>query len=71
MPTPTARERILGALQDLPDDATWADAEERLRFLASVEQAEQEIARGEGIPHEEAKKRINEWLQKLSGPPAH
>jgi len=65
----SVKEQLLASFRDLPDDATWADAEERLRFLASVEQDEQEIARGEGIPHDEAKKRINEWLQKLSGPP--
>ena len=66
----SVKEQLLASFKDLPDNATWADAEERLRFLASIGQAELEIARGEGVPHEEAKKRINEWLQKLSGRPA-
>ena len=57
MPTPTARERILEALQDLPDDATFDDAIERLVFLAKIDAGLAELDAGEGIPHEEVKRR--------------
>jgi predicted transcriptional regulator len=53
---PTPRERILGALQDLPTDATVDDAIERLVFLAKVEAGLAELDAGKGIPHEEAKR---------------
>jgi predicted transcriptional regulator len=58
MPTPTARERILEALQDLPDDATLDDAIERLIFLARIDAGLAELDAGKGIPHEEVKQRL-------------
>jgi predicted transcriptional regulator len=58
MPTPTARERILEALQDLPDDATFDDAIERLVFLAKIDAGLAELDAGKGIPHEEVKRRL-------------
>ena len=58
MPTPTIRERILEALQDLPDDATFDDAIERLVFLAKIDAGLAELDAGEGIPHEEVTRRL-------------
>ena len=58
MPTPTARERILEALQDLPDDATFDDAIERLVFLAKIDAGLAELDADQGIPHEEVKRRL-------------
>ena len=54
----TTRDRILGALQDLPGDATFDDAIERLVFLAKVDAGLAELDEGKGIPHEEAKRRL-------------
>jgi hypothetical protein len=59
MPTPTARERILEALQDLPDDATFDDAIERLVFLAKIDAGLVELDAGKSIPHEEVKRRLS------------
>jgi predicted transcriptional regulator len=58
MPTPTGRQRILEALQDLPDDATADDAIERLIFLAKIDAGLAELDAGRGIPHEEVKRRL-------------
>jgi predicted transcriptional regulator len=58
MRTPTTRDRILGALQDLPEDATLDDAIERLIFLARVDAGLAELDAGKGIPHEEVKRRL-------------
>ena len=58
MPTPTVRERILEALQDLPDDATVDDAIERLMFLAKIDAGLAELDAGTGIRHEEVKRRL-------------
>jgi predicted transcriptional regulator len=57
MPTPTTRDEILGALHELPDDAT-VDAIERLIFLARVDAGLAELDAGKGIPHEEVKRRL-------------
>ena len=58
MATPTARDRILEALQDLPDDATFDDAIERLVFLAKIDSGLAELDAGKGVPHDEVRRRL-------------
>ena len=52
------KQQILEALQDLPADATIDDAIERLVFLARVDEGLAELDAGQGIPHEEVKRRF-------------
>jgi predicted transcriptional regulator len=58
MPAANSRDRIIEALRELPADATVDDAIERLVFLAKIEAGLAELDRGEGVPHEEAKRRL-------------
>jgi predicted transcriptional regulator len=52
------KERVLEALQNLPADATIDDAIERLVFLARVDEGLAELDAGQGVPHEEVKRRF-------------
>ncbi len=61
------KQRAIELVEAMPDDITWAGALERIQIMAAVEQAEAEIAAGQGIPQEDAEARIKAWLQKLSG----
>lgn len=63
----SVKEQMLAALRTLPDNATWGDVEEQVRLLTALQQAEEEIARGEGVPQEAAEVRIHACLQRLSG----
>ena len=54
----TEKQRVIEAVHGLPDDATVEDAIERLCFLAKIQKGVAELDRGEGVPHEEAKRRI-------------
>ena len=54
----TTKEKILEALQGLPADATVEDAIERLVFMAKVEEGLTELDAGQGVPHEEVKRRF-------------
>jgi predicted transcriptional regulator len=54
MSAQSTRDRILEALQDLPPDATFDDAIERLVFLAKIDAGLAELDAGQGIPHREA-----------------
>jgi predicted transcriptional regulator len=54
----TPKERMLNALRELPSDATYDDAIERLVFLAKVEEGLGQLDSGRGIPHEEVKRRL-------------
>lgn len=61
MTEPTVKEQVLKAVTELPADATFEDAMERLYLLYKVEQGRRQIEAGEGIPHAEARKRIKKW----------
>ena len=43
-------------------DATFDDVMERIYMLQKIERGRQQIASGEGITHEEAKRRMKRWL---------
>ena len=58
MPTPTEKQRILGALEQLPEDATIEDAIERLCFIAKVKEGLRQSEQGNTISHDEARRRI-------------
>ena len=45
-------------LRGLPPDATVDDAIERLVFMARVEEGLAQLDAGEGVPHEEVKRRF-------------
>lgn len=59
MVTRDTRDRILEALRDLPPDATFEDAIERLIFLAKIDAGLAELDAGRGIPHDEVKRRLH------------
>ncbi len=52
------KERILEALHDLPSDASTDDAIERLVFLARIDEGLAELDVGQGVAHEEVKRRF-------------
>ena len=59
----TVKEEILELMEQLPEDATIEDAIERLIILYKIQQGLEQLDKGEGIPHEEARKRIRQWLK--------
>ena len=56
------KELVLNVLTRLPDDCTFEDMAEKLRFLAAIQAGIDQLDRGEGIPHEEVKKNLASWL---------
>ncbi len=58
----TTKEKVLQAVQTLPDDASIEDAMERLFLLAKIERGIQQADAGELIPHEKVKERMARWL---------
>ena len=50
------------AVADLPEEATVDDAIERLLLLSKIEQGLEQSRRGETIPHEEVKRRMEEKI---------
>lgn len=49
---------MVEAIRELPLDASVDDAIERLVFLAKIEEGLAQLDRGDGIPHDEVKRRL-------------
>ena len=58
MEASNAKQRVIEAVRDLPEDATVEDAMERLYFLAKVEEGLRQAEAEETVSHEEARRRI-------------
>ncbi len=59
----TITEKVLQAVQNLPDDAPIEDAMERLLFMAKIEKGLQQADAGQTISHDEVKERATKWLR--------
>jgi hypothetical protein len=55
--------RVQQILDTQPEKLDIDEFVERLYLLRKIEPAEEELARGEGVPHEAAKKRLAAWLK--------
>lgn len=55
-----SKTQIVKAVADPPEDATVDDAVERLLLLSGIEQGLEQSKRGETLPHEEVKRRMEE-----------
>jgi len=58
----TIKKIAIKSIQDLPEDATWEDIQERINFVAGVRKGLRELDERRGIPHEDIKKEFREWL---------
>jgi predicted transcriptional regulator len=54
----SAKQRVVEAVQQLPEDATVEEAMERLYFLAKVERGLEDAKAGRTISHEEIRQRF-------------
>jgi len=54
----TAKQKILEAVERLPEDATLEDAIERLCFLSKVEEGLRQSSAGETISHQDAVRQL-------------
>ncbi len=59
----TIRDKVIQAVEDLPDDASVEDAMERLLLLAKIERGIQQADAGQTIPHAQVKERTAKWLK--------
>ena len=59
----TIKEKVLQAVENLPDDAAIEEAMERLLFMAKIERGLQQADAGQTIPHDEVKQRAAKWLK--------
>jgi predicted transcriptional regulator len=58
----TTKQIAIQTIQELPDNATWDDIQERVRFVAGVRKGLGELDEGKGIPHDRVREEFAEWL---------
>lgn len=59
----TAKDEVRNLLERLPNDATFEDIQYHVYLLDEIARGSEEIERGEGIEHEEARRRLAKWLE--------
>ncbi len=57
----STKEILLEVAEKLPQDASLADAIHEIEFRQAVEQGLAELDRGEGIPIEQVKAKVEQW----------
>ena len=57
------KEILQQMLLDLPDEVDVDSLVEKLYLMEKIKDGEQQLARGEGVPHEQAKQRLGKWLK--------
>ena len=58
----TTKQFAIKSIEKLPDNATWEQIQEHIRFVAGVRAGLQELDEGKGIPHDHIKEEFAEWL---------
>ena len=58
----TTKELAIRSIQELPENATWEDIQERINFIAGVRKGLRELDEGKGIPHNQITEEFAEWL---------
>jgi len=58
-----AKERVIEALKELPDDAKLEEVLDRLILLTKVQIGLEQADAGMFVSHEEIRKRLSRWLK--------
>ena len=59
----TTKQKVIQAVQGLPENASYEDAMERLLFLSKVERGLKQADAGRTVPHEKIKQKMKRWLK--------
>ena len=57
----STKELVMERIRDLPDDVSWQEIEERIRFLAAIEKGREDVRKGKLVPHEEVRDLLQAW----------
>ena len=58
----TIKQAVIEMIERLPDDASVEDIMAQLYFRQKVDEGLRQLDAGEGVDHEEAKRRLGKWL---------
>jgi len=58
----TIKQNVIQMIERLPDDASVEDIMAELYFRQKVDEGLRQLDAGEGIEHEEARRKLGKWL---------
>ncbi len=58
----TTKETAIHTIEELPENATWDDVQERINFVVGVRKGLRELDDGRGIPHDRVREEFAQWL---------
>jgi predicted transcriptional regulator len=58
------RERILDAVQEMPETASFHEILDELRLMDTVRERLEKNPRGQGVPAEELLRQVSSWVTK-------
>jgi hypothetical protein len=56
------KEQVRNVLDRLPDDTTLEEVQHQLYIIQLLQSRVEKAERGDVIPHEEVKRRVEEWI---------
>jgi hypothetical protein len=56
-----SKQTAIRRIEELPDDASWDDIQDRIQFVAGVRKALRELDEGKGVPHEQIREEAATW----------
>ena len=56
------KELAIRTLEELPEDATWEDVQERINFLIGIRKGLRELDEDRGSPQAHVKEEFAQWL---------
>lgn len=60
----TAKAHVLEMIRKLPDEASYEEIAREIDLVTGIREAQEQIARGEGMSVEEVLKQIPTWITK-------
>ncbi|MBA7547799.1 hypothetical protein ES705_40235 [subsurface metagenome] len=59
----TVKQNVIETINHLPDDVTYNDIIEKIRFMQEVEEGIKQADEGKLITHEEVERSLSKWLK--------
>ena len=60
----SSRETVIEFVRRLPEELSLAEIAREVELLAGIQSAREQARRGQGIPAEDARRRVDEWASR-------
>jgi hypothetical protein len=58
----STKELALETIQELPENASWQEIEERIQFVAAIGKSREDVTNGRVVSHKDVPALLNGWI---------